>query len=210
MKITNFKFNPNHIPAGSPEGGEFAPSDGGGSSGPTGNDHRSQKIHGSGSDANKAIVREALNSLPKDHWDRAGDLTVAVVQKIGGNVLGRTSYDPVTSKVDMLKIAETYKAGDQTKKNKNIGGVALHEFGHALDRYTGWSSTLSEVLWADANKMNSSEEYLARYWLNSGKELFAEAYMLTYSKSKKGAFSMGQKRAEKVFAKSIEAIKALK
>jgi hypothetical protein len=56
---------------------------------------------------------------------------------------------------------------------------------------------------ADAAKMSDADRYLANHYLSSDAEMFAELYKLKYTPSGKGAFSLGQKAAEKRFAKSL-------
>jgi hypothetical protein len=206
------RSNPHHEPAGSPSGGQFAPGDGSGGSGGSGEvsgdkpaggqaDH---KVLGSGK--NRDMIEAAVRSLPSSIYEKVKDVAfisqpIIPSQKSGGvSVAGRYSPGPPS----MIRVADT--AGD--RKVKGPVGVLYHEVGHAIDDRMGLSSRLASTLIADVDKMKPEEKYLAKYWINHGpRELFSEAFRVAYSTDKKGGFSMGQKRAEKVFAKSIAAIR---
>jgi hypothetical protein len=207
VKNLDLRDNPCH----DPETGEFCDDGGGGGevSGdkPAGGqaDH---KIFGSGK--NHGVIEGAVRSLPSHIYEKVKDITfvsqptIDISAKGNGAVVGR--YSPGQhGERDKIRVADT--AGDR-KVTAPIG-VLYHEIGHAIDDRMGrLSSKLASMLTADADKMRPDEKYLAKYWINHGpRELFAESFRLAYSTDKKGGFSMGQKRAEKVFAKSIAAIR---
>lgn len=207
MKI-DLRDNPCH----DPETGEFCDTGGGGGEGskPSGGDNKpsgqsDHKVAGSGK--NRDVIEKAVRSFPSSIYEKIKDVAfisqpIIQSQKPGGvSVAGRYSPGPPS----MIRVADT--AGD--RKVTSPTGVLYHEVGHAIDdRMGGLSSKLASTLIADANKMKPEEKYLAKYWINHGpRELFSEAFRVAYSTDKKGGFSMGQKRAEKVFAKSIAAIR---
>jgi hypothetical protein len=186
--------------------GEWSHAEGAGGDKPAGGqaDH---KILGSGK--NHGVIEGAVRSLPSRIYEKVKDVTFFSQPTIGlsastgkSGVAGR--YSKGLHGERSILIADV--AGD--RKVKGPVGVLYHEIGHAIDDVEGLSSRLAQILIADADKMKPEEKYLAKYWINHGpRELFAESFRLAYSTDKKGGFSMGQKRAEKVFAKSLAAIR---
>lgn len=182
---------------------------------PGGHEHN-QETHGNwskdpdrprASGKSAVAVQAAVDAVPEEHVRRARLSAVRVrsvdkiVQRSGHQPAGvfRQNVDGTTE----ILVADTVKG----MRVKDVTGVAMHELGHALDYSTGMSSRIGSVLRSDFDRMRPEEKYLARYWGQSEKELFAEAYKLAYSPAKKGAFGMGQKRAEKVFSRSLEELR---
>jgi len=160
----------------------------------------------SGGGANKAAVQAAVNAIPKEHLKNAGIASVTVqatiVNQNGQQIAGlarRYGSGPTE-----IMVANSVNG----KALKDPTGTATHEIGHAIDNASGLrlSRSMAPTIHADANKLSAADKYLAQHYLSNDRELFAELYKLKYSPSKKGAFGMGQKTAEKKFAKSLAAM----
>jgi hypothetical protein len=108
----------------------------------------------------------------------------------------------------VVKVADTVNG----RKVRDKTGTATHEIGHTLDNSSGHSlsRSLAPTIRKDAARMSKADAYIAAHYLKNDRELFAEVYKLTHSPSKKGAFGLGQKKAEKLFAKSIAAMREIK
>jgi len=175
-----------------------------------GSPKREVTVYGEGKSQNKTKISEAVQSLPDSHFKYVNDVRFTSQPRIkAGSSIALTNYaaGQYNSENRHIRVADEIPSKDGARRNLDVTGVTYHEVGHAIDDVRGLSRKLSDTLRADFNKMKPEEKYLARYWGQSDKELFAEAYKLAFSPAQKSAFSMGYKRAGKVFSKSIEAIR---
>ena len=169
------------------------------------------KIYGSGKGHEE--LRSGLNLVPEHHFKMLGDVSFVSIDRIppigSKNTAPAGRYSPGQGPNDpsTIRVADFVKTGGEIRKVKDKVGVLFHEIGHALDDRVGLSNKLGQTLHADASKMRPEDNYLAKYWLQNNRELLAEVYKVAYSPSKKGGFNMGQKKAEKLFARSIAALR---
>ncbi len=173
------------------------------------NDLLSYVVKGNG--ANKHKVLMGAQAIPKEHANLIKDIpiiskpTVWSSNEGGREVCGTFRND---SGVLSVNIADKVVGFN----SKDVAGTTVHELGHALDYRTGYKigPQIAKIVAQEASRMSKADRYFCKHYLMNDREMFAEVYRLVYTPSKRGAFGMGQKKAEKLFAKSIEAIKAMK
>ncbi len=210
MKISSLglKFNPNHRPAGSSEGGQFAPL---GDVVAGSNDHHSQKIHGNASENTKSKIRDALNNLPSSHWGMIGNVTVIAKGNVTANgfgVAGLTTFSRVGNIISItISVAESVREMGQTRVLKDVGLTAAHEFGHALDiKDSKLLPNVRDAMSKDFAALKSADKRAAKVYDGNLTEQFAETYGLSFG-PKGRYFGMPYDRAQTAFASSVSAMK---
>lgn len=195
------------VPVGSPGGGQWTSGEGGVGS-TSGSEEGIGEAGGDGN--NVSAVNDGIKAIPGEHAAvLQGKVRVqnkkSVLNSSGKEVAGLAQYLGDSSDIS---IADTIKG----KSLKDPTGTTVHELGHALDRVHGnrLSSQMAATIRADAARLNGGDRYLAAHYLSNEREMFAEVYKLTYSPSKRGAFAMGQKAAERKFARSVTAMRELR
>ena len=183
--------------------GDSSASGGGGGDGGGGKTN----IHIGGSGSSKDKIQSGWHSIPESHQKLLSKISILNVAEInGGHTQGlTTTYNRTDTTV---KIADKV-AG---RNLKDPTGTTVHELGHAMDNLSGhaYSREVASVVREEAARLPKADARLAAHYLSNEREMFAEAYRLTYSTSGRGAFAMGQKTAEKRFPKSIAAVRALR
>lgn len=177
-------------------------------------------------------MQSAIDAIPADHAKLIAG--VPIVYKDEG-YLDKQSHDSVKGLFDYrnspgrITVAGNYGArfGGRIVANARVidpEATTTHEIGHALDfnSPSGHWGLSSSGWFKDAfnndlrtTGITKAESEKAAYFLNDHKESWAEAYSLTYAPSAPTAsanksFGMARSRAEKVFAGTIAAIKAMK
>lgn len=164
------------------------------------------KVQGPGK--GKAAIKLAWNAMPDE--DRE------VLKETGITLRSEAYIDGVDKPLAGLAVQDqdgrlTVSVADTVNDRKvaDAVGTATAELGRALDYATKGkrSEMLSATIMADFLRMSVKERDLAVHYGNSPTEMFAELYRLAYSPSKKGAFAMPQKLAEKRFARSLVALR---
>jgi hypothetical protein len=158
-----------------------------------------------GSGASRAEVQKGIDNIPASHIASLRGVSVSS-QPVVTTADGRQVQGLYQGQTRNIQIADKVMG----RSIRDPQGTVTHEIGHALDSEHGLSRdrALMHTLNSDATRMRPEEAYLAGHYLSNERETFAESYRLAYSTSGKGAFGLGQKRAEKVFAKSIAAVRA--
>jgi hypothetical protein len=193
-------YNPNHEPAVSEKGGEF--SSGGGSS-------IEGRILESTSEGQKSQMVAAVKSIPARDAESINHMKILGVKSLSAGFDGKVygSFNP-----DESTIKVSAKADFQVI---SIEHALVHELGHAVDytdrsSFPAWSlsTKMRKGMKAESEKMSAAEKNAASYFLENPREMFAEAYALTYAKTDAKAFGMSRDRARQIFAGTIAAIKA--
>lgn len=140
-----------------------------------------------------------------------------------GNRGRKSEFNPYSLKSSSIDVAHGYKAGDMTIPLRDHARVYAHEAGHAIDFATGWelSRSLEGIFDEDIKGMSDYEKRMARYFIGDEKEQgspavtkekFAELYNLAFTKSRMGSVFGGMQvaRAEKVFEKSLSAMRSIR
>ena len=239
LKRVYGKYNPYHdergrFAEGPGGGGEFSPrniasitgsegAEGGGGGGVA----RAALVVNGKAGAHKRAVEEALGGIPPEHAALVAHIPINVVDVIrgdDGNTLGLFTFTGTRALHITLgqAIEHSWTTPDGKQhvfktKTKDPGGVAVHEVGHAVDHWRGWghSMHMRAEFMREVSGMTSGEARKARYYLNDPREMFAEMYRMAHgpvpkTKSVRVFGGMEYGRAQKVFAKSIAAVKGLK
>lgn len=152
-------------------------------------------------------LQAVIDALPADHVASLAGVNIVSVGALHG--LGRGAAGLYSPEDRTIRVAERAIFSDGARNIADQEGVLTHEIGHALDDARGLSRGLSTVMQADAAKLNNSEKYVAKYWLESESEWFAELYKVGHSPSKSGGFGMKQKTAERKFAGALAEMRAM-
>lgn len=186
-------------PKGRETGGQFAEKTVGGFGG-------EKDIRGEGKSANS--IREALNAVPEEHRHLLRDTRFFSAREITSLKSGREIDGVYMHGENTVRVADRAKG----RAVRDRVGVAMHEIGHAVDFRSGKKITreIAPIAQREAQAMKPEERYLAQYWLKQDVEMAAEMYRLAYSPSNKGAFGLSRRRAEKVFASSLEKLRGMK
>jgi hypothetical protein len=198
-------YNPNHEPAGSEKGGEF--SSGGGSS-------IEGRILESTSESQKSQMVAAVRSIPAKDAESINHVKILGVKSLSAETDGKVygSFNPDES---TIKVSAKADFGGKKVQVISIEHALVHELGHAVDytdrsSFPAWSlsTKMRKGMKAESEKMSAAEKNAASYFLENPREMFAEAYALTYAKTDAKAFGMSRDRARQIFAGTIAAIKA--
>lgn len=176
-----------------------------------------------------ADIAKALDALPKEHKEflTVSGLAIEGSQfpKMEGQFVGGfdTEKNSITIGAE-YKIPEVI-GGVETGKflrvtPQNMTHVALHEIGHAFDwNYGGGtfaaSKSLAAMMKAEAKGVDRKELWpgSAKYYLGQSHETFAELYAVAFAPKNMSVDFFGglsKPQAEKIFPKSLAALRALK
>lgn len=234
---TALKFNkwdesehPRH-PAGSEEGGEFAPAGGGGGGGTSSNDIR--VVARTGVKTRELnLVKAGVKAVPVEHAKKVKAVPVYVVRStrdipVRGNApessktTGLFQWAPGEPRI-YIPTHKIYDYRDSRGEMvtwdtplKNITRDTVHEIGHALDHHNDWElgNKIREACYIAERDMTAREKKKADYFIHDIKEMFAEVYTLAYNPVKTGTQryfgGMKRERAEEVFAEALRIVKAM-
>ena len=182
----------------------------------------------SGGSSHVQAVRDAVASLPSSHKQAlAGWVDVAVVGRI--SIAGRSpTGQPTTGTAEgswrpnstgksfeggQIKVAAIVATGGVERRTSNVGAVAVHEFGHALDSKAGQASAskaFQKSIPPEGQRGTEAEESRGKYFHLNPRETWAECYAAEYGSATGTYFhSMDAERAKKVYAAPIAAMKKL-
>jgi len=181
---------------------------------PTGS-RRSPGVDIFGTSPNRDKITAGLDAIPKDHYEvlaKRGvriEMSDTVESSKNGSVNGQYSWG-YGNQDNIVKLADNTKFKEWKYKIVDPSGTTVHELGHAYDHASNWrrSAQISKYVDEDAKKMSATDREYAKYYFSNDKERYAELYRVAYSPGKT-AFHMSIKKAQKIFARSIEKLKEI-
>ena len=162
-------------------------------------------------------MRRAIDQVPDEHWRLLeGFIEFEATRDVTGSMGVRTPLEGITIDLEGSS-GETWthiKVGTQVlgRPLDDVQGTTMHEIGHALDTLYNLelSRRLAPIMRNEVAALTPQQRRYVQHYLGDDSELFADLYQLAYSRSGPGkAFGMKRAEAEKAFAKSLKALRAL-